>query len=82
MFFSGGRKPYRVPRCRNYGASGCCFCFTTEVLSIERDGVDGTTNRRSQILIVPSSLPVTSHLPSLWKQMAVILPLCPSYMAI
>ena len=34
--------------------------------------------RRSQILIVPSSLPVTSHFPSLWKQTAVILELWPS----
>ena len=36
------------------------------------------THRRSHILIVQSSLPVTSHFPSLWKHTAVILLLCPS----
>jgi len=29
--------------------------------------------------MVPSSLPVTSHLPSVWKQTDVTLELCPSY---
>lgn len=36
------------------------------------------TYRRSQILIVPSSLPVTSHLPSLWKDTEVTFMVCPS----
>lgn len=39
------------------------------------------TYRRSHILIVPSSLPVTNHLPSLWKHTAVIFPLWPSKIA-
>jgi hypothetical protein len=34
--------------------------------------------RGSQILIVPSSLPVTSHLPSLWNETAVMFEVWPS----
>ena len=34
--------------------------------------------RGSQILMVPSSLPVTSHLPSLWNETAVMLEVWPS----
>lgn len=39
---------------------------------------NGSKYRRSQILIVPSSLPVTSHLPSLWKETEVTFELWPS----
>lgn len=34
--------------------------------------------RKSHILIVPSSLPVTSHFPSLWKETEVTFMVCPS----
>ena len=37
-----------------------------------------STYRRSHILIVPSSLPVTNHLPSLWKDIEVTFIVWPS----
>jgi hypothetical protein len=36
------------------------------------------THRRSHILIVPSSLPVTNHFPSLWNDTEVTLLVCAS----
>ena len=40
------------------------------------------TYLRSQIFIVPSSLPVTTHFPSLWNITAVTFPVCPSNVCI